>query len=358
LIWGKEPAKPAGRAGAGFSYQHDEVPAVPWSIHIVKMDRSATDLELHTTLGKGSTYGLTTLSEQLKLLSRELGRPVAAINGDFFRKEDPYPGDPKGLQILQGELVSDPCEWSCFWIDVRGEPRMTNVVARFRATLPTGESFAFGLNEERLKDDAVLYTPAIGVSTRTSGGRELVLEHAGSGPWLPLRPGQSYAARVREVREAGDTALSAVTMVLSLGSQLAARMPKPATGTIVQIVTGTLPDLQGVQTAMGGGPPLVSSGMALDVQTNRGRHPRTAIGWNKTHLFLVEVDGRQRGLSVGMTLPELANYMAKLGCEEALNLDGGASATCWVLGHIMNSPSAGRERDMANALVIIQKEKK
>jgi exopolysaccharide biosynthesis protein len=60
-------------------------------------------------------------------------------------------------------------------------------------------------------------------------------------------------------------------------------------------------------------------------------------------------------LSVGMTFAELADYMVKLGCEEAMSLDGGGSATCWVTGQVMNSPSEGRERPMANALVVVEK---
>jgi exopolysaccharide biosynthesis protein len=67
----------------------------------------------------------------------------------------------------------------------------------------------------------------------------------------------------------------------------------------------------------------------------------------------VEVDGRQRA-SAGMTLPELADYMVKIGCREALNFDGGGSATLWVYGNVMNTPSEGRERPAANALVIVQ----
>ena len=58
-----------------------------------------------------------------------------------------------------------------------------------------------------------------------------------------------------------------------------------------------------------------------------------------------------------VTLPELANYMVKLGCEEATNFDGGGSATMWVMGNVMNSPSEGHERPAANALVLVQKEK-
>ena len=58
-----------------------------------------------------------------------------------------------------------------------------------------------------------------------------------------------------------------------------------------------------------------------------------------------------------MTFAELADYMIKLGCEEAMNLDGGGSATLWFFGQVVNSPSQGDERGMANALVLIQKEK-
>ena len=85
------------------------------------------------------------------------------------------------------------------------------------------------------------------------------------------------------------------------------------------------------------------------------RHPRSAIGWNKNWFFLVEVDGRQRDLSVGMTLDELSNYLVKLGCEEALNLDGGGSATIWYQGEVRNSPCDGYERPIANSLVVLRK---
>lgn len=103
---------------------------------------------------------------------------------------------------------------------------------------------------------------------------------------------------------------------------------------------------------------MVRDGKVVVTADGRGRHPRTAIGWNKDHFFMVEVDGRQRGLSVGMTYQELANYMIKLGCDTALNLDGGGSATLWVMGQVMNSPSEGRPRGCANGLVLIQKDRK
>jgi exopolysaccharide biosynthesis protein len=87
------------------------------------------------------------------------------------------------------------------------------------------------------------------------------------------------------------------------------------------------------------------------------RHPRTAIGWNDSHLYLMLVDGRQPGLSVGMSFQEMANYFIKLGCKHAVNLDGGGSASMWVLGQTVSSPSEGRERPIANGLVVVKKPK-
>lgn len=68
---------------------------------------------------------------------------------------------------------------------------------------------------------------------------------------------------------------------------------------------------------------------------------------------MVVVDGRQEPLSVGMTYPELASLMKRLGCAYAMNLDGGGSSTLWLDGHIMNSPSDGRERRVANSLIVV-----
>ncbi len=345
----------AGRHDHGFSYLHDTVAEVPWSIHIFKLERANRDFDFCTTLGNGATQGLTTVSEQVKHLPPSLGEPVAAVNGDYYNKHEHYLGDPRDLQISQGEVVSAPAGHMCFWMDAAGNPHMTNVLSRFRVIWPDGAATPFGLNEERTSDQAVLYTPAVGDSTHTQGGTELVLAEATNQWWLPLRVGQVYQARVVEVRAGGDTALKPGTMVLSLGPELEGHVPKVQTGDTVRVITETVPNLAGVKTAVGGGPTLVRDGKAMEWGGIQMRHPRTAIGWNRDFIFLVEVDGRQSQLSMGMTFSELAGYMRKLGCEQAMNLDGGGSSTMWVLGNVMNSPSEGQERPGANALVVVDK---
>jgi hypothetical protein len=345
------PTKPE----RGYTYTRDVVPAAPWSIHILKLDRSVTNLDLYTALGAGTVQGMGTVSEQIQLMPAGVGRPVAAINGDFFYSAHSYPGDPIGLQISNGELVSAPEPTRvCCWLDAARQWHLTNVAPLFKATWPDGKAVAFGLNEDRGYDDAVLYTAAVGSTTRTRGGGEYVLEHGGSGPWLPLAPGQTYTARVREVRQVGNSPLTREILVLSLGGRLAARMPRLERGAILKLATATAPDLAGAKTGIGGGPGLVHGGKASSFTGIQFRHPRSAVGWNDQYVFLVVVDGRQ-STSVGMTMPELAVYMSKLGCREALNFDGGGSATLWILGNAVNNPSTGYERAAVNALVLVQK---
>jgi hypothetical protein len=343
---------PPQRKGQGISYSHDRAPEIPRSIHVLKIDRSRPDLQFHTTLPKGPAIALGTMTELMKAWPLDQGKPIAAINGDFW-KSGRYDGDPEGLQIMRGELISAPAERSCFWIDAHGRPHATNVVGHFKVTWPNNTTTLIGLNEERTNRGAVLYTSALGSSTRTKKGRELILERDGSHDWLPLRPGLTFPARVRQVRDTGNSPLSSDTLVLSLAPQLT--VPNVSSGAILQISTGSSPDLRGAKTAIGGGPVLVRNGKVANFTSKPMRHPRTAIGWNDQFYFLVVVDGRQPELSLGMSLPDLAAYMINLGCQHALNLDGGGSTTFWIYGNVMNSPCYGYERPMANALLLVQK---
>lgn len=60
-----------------------------------------------------------------------------------------------------------------------------------------------------------------------------------------------------------------------------------------------------------------------------GVNPRTAVGTDASGgtLWIVVVDGRQPGVSAGITLVELAVLFEHLGAWDALNLDGGGSTT-------------------------------
>ena len=348
----------ASKPERAFSYTNEVVSKMPWSIHVVRVERSHPDLQFCTTLGGGTVLGMGILTNQLKALPLELGTPLAAINGDFYEKAKDYPGRPRDLQIRNGELVTHPAGHTCFWIDPQGNPHMTNVYSRFRVVWPNGKATPFGLNVERTNDAAVLYTSLIGSSTHTRGGLEYVLENSPDCKWPPLQAGQTYEARVRQVQTTGDAALDRQTVVLSFGPGLAPSVLSLKPGANVRLIMETIPDLSGVEVAIGGGPALIKDSKIMSwkgwFNTNI-QHPRSAVGWNNQHIFLVEVDGRQIDLSLGMTFQELAEYMLKLGCKDAMNLDGGGSATLWALGTVRSSPSEGQERPSPNGLVVVRR---
>jgi exopolysaccharide biosynthesis protein len=155
---------------------------------------------------------------------------------------------------------------------------------------------------------------------------------------------------------------------LSIGPALVGKTRNISPGSVLQLSTASAPNLRGIRTAIGGGPILIRDGQRQRIRsgnsesyvftTMKERHPRAGIGWNQEAFYLVEVDGRQRDLSVGMTLDELGAYMSRLGCTDGMTLDGGGSATLWFKGSVRNSPCDGYERNLANSLVVVRKKPK
>ena len=105
---------------------------------------------------------------------------------------------------------------------------------------------------------------------------------------------------------------------------------------------------RGVWQAWSFGPPLLDENGARLTEfdsTLTDRHPRSAIGYYAPgHYCFVVVDGRQSGYSIGMRLTELSALFESLGCKQAYNLDGGATAIMMFQGNVINQPyKGGRE---------------
>lgn len=122
------------------------------------------------------------------------------------------------------------------------------------------------------------------------------------------------------------------------------------------------PDWHGVKHIISGGPYLVKDGdVYVDVSAQKlhsitGRNPRTAIGYTKEgNIIIITVDGRENA-SVGLTLNELAWFMKKLGCENAMNLDGGGSTVMYAKGQVLNSPVVSGGIAVSNAVVVVEDE--
>ena len=333
----------------------------------MEVDRGHAGLGYYSGLATGKVLGVNRVSDMVRAFPPELGRAVAAINGDFYERDNrTYAGDPRGLQIVNGEIVSGTST-TALWFDPDNTPHIDDVRDDFLVTWPTGQKTPFDLNQQRRANTAVLYTPTYGESTRVGGGREFILEKVDDGPWLPLKASQQYRARVREMQDVGNTKLQPDSMVLSVGPQLVTKLPNVENGAVLEISTTLRPALKGVATAIAGGPAVVKNGKAFtddsasassggySERSKYERHPRSAVGWNDKKVYFVTVDGRQPGLSVGMTLAELGEYMVrKLNCTDGMNLDGGVSASLWMSGSTVSNPCQG-ERSIANCLILYRK---
>lgn len=120
----------------------------------------------------------------------------------------------------------------------------------------------------------------------------------------------------------------------------------------------------GVKEGISAGPLLLKNGqyytgveeMFNDYILNQ-RHPRSAVCKTKDNkLILFAGDGRL-SFSVGLFLNETAAILSSLGCEDAINLDGGGSTCMISQGLEANHPSGGTERSVANALLVYSTKK-
>jgi exopolysaccharide biosynthesis protein len=108
------------------------------------------------------------------------------------------------------------------------------------------------------------------------------------------------------------------------------------------------------------GPILLIGGENILLQNSdfvKRRHPRSCLCETSTKSILfIAIDGRSES-AAGMNLKELQQFLIRLKCVDAINLDGGGSTTLWVNDgkekRIVNHPSdKGGERAVSNILLI------
>lgn len=75
----------------------------------------------------------------------------------------------------------------------------------------------------------------------------------------------------------------------------------------------------------------------FDSDITDGRYPRAALALTEHKVLAVACDGRNRR-DAGMTLTELADTLVELGAIDAINLDGGGSASLVHDGRLRNRP--------------------
>lgn len=129
----------------------------------------------------------------------------------------------------------------------------------------------------------------------------------------------------------------------------------------IEIRDGKTPIGDDVLEATAGCDILVRNGeIPKSLNPDTALYPRCAVGIKEDGRIILYVnDGRQAPKSIGLTFHELAEIMRDLGCVDALNFDGGGSATMLTEREgtgeltVKNSVSDGIERTVSGTLMVV-----
>jgi hypothetical protein len=90
----------------------------------------------------------------------------------------------------------------------------------------------------------------------------------------------------------------------------------------------------------------------FDSDITQGRYPRAALAIAGERLLAIACDGRTRR-DAGMTLGELADALVELGVTDAINLDGGGSASLVYDGRLRNRPRESHGVDLLDGRPVV-----
>ena len=285
---------------------------------------------------------------------------IGGINGDFF---DTHNYNPLGIVITDGIIRSSDEGFCAIGFKEDGSAFMGWPSLDIKLNIHTEEYRIATINKPRQDGAYNLFTEDYATTTKNSKpGRDVILTPKDG---ASLRVGTALTLTVDEIiKSTGAIDIPDGKMVLSLSSladdwrQYGIDSLSPG-DEITVTVTSPEEGWDAAQQAIGSFRKIVTNGSVLtDLDTSR--HPRTAVGIKADGtVLLYTIDGRQPGLSVGATMPQVAARLVELGCVNAGIMDGGGSTTINALyiGNEsisqINSPSDGAQRSVTNYLMLV-----
>lgn len=273
---------------------------------------------------------------------------LGAVNGDFFDISDTGAPLGVGLSRARGLLNGATTGWipenASFFIDGSG-PHIGPMATK-----------------SKLKQHPKWSITNLNSPTVHDGGIGLYTSDWGWTKGYSVTDGKKFAREVDIVDGRVKSNRTVLTKGLKIRGQVligrgsaAKTLKRLKVGQRVTFASKVKP---GAQMAISGDRPLLLNGVRT-VINDRLMHPRTAVGIDADgrRLLILVIDGRS-ATSRGYTMVELANMMVALGAENALNLDGGGSSAMYTrrvdgtMG-VINEPSDGHERSVANSLGVI-----
>ena len=320
---------------------------------------------LRPVVAYGNTlYGRSDVTHVENWLKTKGYTATAGINGSFFTMSN---GLPIGCVITEG-IVRSSDNRNSVGFRADGSAIIGTPGLELRVTFANGSSVPVHYNKIlSASNGLVLYSRDFDEKTKSANpSYNLILTPDSSG----VTPGNTVTATVTEtVEDVESCDIPAGGMVLAIteespyeSADSAIRAAKPGDKLSIECVIS--PEWADVAYACGGDEMLVMNGKAqteFNLDSADSRAARTAVGLKQDGtIVFYAIDGRQSGYSAGLTLAELAERMAELGCVTALNLDGGGSTTFAARKpgdsalSTLNRPSDGDARKCANFIFLVR----
>lgn len=313
---------------------------------------------IKTTLARDSIYGTETPSAMATRKSKEGSVYFAGTNGDFFTTSGSYLGMPIGGCMADAELATMPVARKIFAFDENKSSYVGQMSYSGNLKFHQSDFTIHHVNHLRATNELVLYNRNNGKYTRTNAyGTEVLVELIEGEHWKTNSPVKAKVTKIEKNK--GNMPIPAGQAVLSGHGTSQTILDNLSLNDTVEISIGLKLNNEIIApfTEMIGGDnrkEMLKDGVIETSEVWNELHPRTAIGYsqNKDTVIFCVVDGR--GVSAGVTTKQLAILMKSAGAFSAINLDGGGSSCMYVKSFgIMNSPSDGNERAVANGIFAV-----
>lgn len=307
----------------------------PLTINLVDVDMSRSSVKVRAVLAGDSFNRLKDVEDH----ARET-RAIAAVNANYFKSD----GTPLGTLKIDGEWVSGPIfDRVSLGITKSGFVRIDRL--NLHGILTTSRP-----------DVPNIWVNNINQPRRTGSRLVAYTRRWGNSVKLPYDGALVAVSPQGEIVDKADRYMDIPWGGYVLSDSKGGSISKLERGDRVYMSWKTNPtSWNDVVQSVSGGPMLMRNGkIVMDL---KGEHFRS--GWTSSsithrtacgvtadnHLILVTVEGPH-------TLWDVAKMFQKLGCTEAMNLDGGGSTTMVVNGATVTRNAKTTQRRVASTLAI------
>jgi hypothetical protein len=380
-------------------------------VHVVEADIDSTPYEVKLLKAKNTLDGLDYLRNiyddfQFELTRIYNGELLALANANFWSAFMNY---PIGIFVAEGEVISMKKykQWSSVFFDEESRPYIDNFELFGELITPDGKRFRIdNVNRRSEEDNLVIYNKYYGDTLPKIFIKDLektvlqTVEAIASN--FDFNDSTEVEIDTNEIRNQIILSKRGESKEFSTKKLIFRYLEKPMVNKKVRVEflgvdTGivTIPSNGFVVTmpeninelnlakgavcklyfytnkyqyipyvnAVSGTPRLVRKGVAKHEAYEEGSRgyrfigsqlPRTAIGTNmsKTRVYLFVVEANQKSGSLGANLTQLSIIAKRIGCYDAMNLDGGGSSIMIVDGKRVGSNDESGGRRISGAIGI------